>query len=164
MLPDNNNDSWLFAVDEKEKTLTFGLKESTHFIGSRTSAMLGYGVLGELIMGNDDVEKEYDYVVGGNVDGVDALRQSIFLTLNVEADQFIIYPYTHGINTLDLIGKPIYYVMAVIPGRIKEALLQDDRITDVSNFEFESNKNTLVVKFTVHSIYGEVAEETEVLY
>ena len=84
--------------------------------------------------------------------------------LSIEADQYIIYPYTYGINTLDLIGKPSYYVIAVLPERITETLLSDDRITDVSDFEFEVNKNKITVKFTVHTIYGEVKEETEVAY
>ena len=93
-----------------------------------------------------------------------ALQQSIFLMLSTEADQYIIYPYTYGINTLDLIGKPVYYVMAVIPERIKTTLLSDDRVTDVTNFEFEVNGNKLTVKFVVHSIYGDVEEETVVVY
>lgn len=104
------------------------------------------------------------YTIGGKVDGLVALEQSIFLMLSTEADQYIIYPYTYGINTLDLIGKPSYYVMAVIPERIKEALLSDDRVTDVSDFEFEVNGNKLTVKFVVHSIYGDFEEETVVIY
>jgi hypothetical protein len=104
------------------------------------------------------------YNISGKADGLVALQQSIFLMLSTEADQYIIYPYTYGINTLDLIGKPSYYVMAVIPERITEALLSDDRITDVSNFEFEVNGNKLTVKFVVHSIYGDVEEETVVVY
>ena len=103
-------------------------------------------------------------IIVGNADGLNALRQSIYLMLNVEADQYIIYPYTYGMNTLDLIGKPRHYVMAVIPERITETLLNDDRITNVSDFEFEINGNKLTVKFTVQSIYGDVKEETVVIY
>lgn len=100
----------------------------------------------------------------GFIDDLNALRQSIYLLLNIEADQYIIYSYTYGMNTLDLIGKPIYYVIAVLPDRIKETLLTDDRITDVSGFEFEVNKNKLHVQFVVTSIYGTFEEETEVMY
>ena len=105
-----------------------------------------------------------DDIIGGFIDGIDALKQSVYLILNTEADQYIIYPYTYGINTLDLFGKPHYYIMAVLPDRIKEALLTDDRITDVSDFEFEVDKNKLHVKFVVTSIYGSFEEETEVIY
>ena len=105
-----------------------------------------------------------DNIMGGMIDGLDALRQSIYLMLTIEADQYIIYPYTYGVNTLDLIGKPSYYVVAVLPDRIKETLLSDDRITDVSDFEFEVNQNKLHVKFVVTSIYGTFEDETVVIY
>ena len=102
--------------------------------------------------------------IGNKIDKLEAIRQSVYLTLSVEADKYIIYPYTYGIRTLDLFGKPIYYVMAVIPDRIKEALLSDDRITDVSDFEFKVNGRKLTVKFIVHTIYGNIEEETVVQY
>lgn len=103
-------------------------------------------------------------IIVGNIDGLEALKQCIYIMLSVEADQHIIYPYTYGIQTLDLIGKPRHYVMAVIPERITETLLSDDRITDVSDFEFEIDGHKLTVKFVVHSIYGEMEEETVVIY
>lgn len=43
-----------------------------------------------------------------------------------------------------------------------EALLQDDRITAVDGFEFETGKKTVHVTFTVHSIFGDLEVETDV--
>lgn len=103
-------------------------------------------------------------IIVSKIDGLDALRQSIYLKLSIEADQYIIYPYTYGIKLLDLFGMPSYYVVAVLPNRIKEALMDDDRITDISDFEFEVNKNKVYVKFVVHSIYGDTDIETAVTY
>ena len=97
--------------------------------------------------------------IGGKVDGLTALAQSIYLRLNTEADKYIIYPYTYGINLVDLIGKPSYYVIAVIPGRVKDALMRDDRVTGVSDFEFKINGSKLHIKFVVNTIYGEIKEE-----
>lgn len=102
--------------------------------------------------------------IGNKIDDIEAVRQSVYLLLSIEADQYIIYPYTYGIRTIDLFGKPSYYVMAVIPERIKEALFRDDRITDVSDFDFEVNGNKLAVKFIVHTIYGNIEEEMVVQY
>ena len=45
---------------------------------------------------------------------------------------------------------------------IREALLQDDRITAVQNFEFEVNKKKVLTTFTVVSIFGEINTEMEV--
>lgn len=103
-------------------------------------------------------------IIGGKIDEVAAVEQSIYLMLNIEADQYIIYPYTYGMKTLDLIGKPIHYVMAIIPERIEETLLSDDRITEVSDFEYEVDKNKLHVKFIAHTIYGEIEVKTVVIY
>lgn len=101
-------------------------------------------------------------IIGGMVDELVALQQSIYLMLSIEADQYIIYPYTYGLTTLDLIGKPSYYVMAVLPGRIKQTLLTDNRIIDVSDFEFKADGKKLSVDFIAHTIYGDIPEETVV--
>lgn len=127
----------------------------------------------DLILDFEEIEEENtqtfgvhfnENIVTGLIDDVAAVRQSIYLLLNIEADQYIIYPYTYGIETLDLIGKPSYYAMAVLPDRIKEALLSDDRITDVTDFDFEVNRNKLTVKFVVNTIYGNISEETVVQF
>lgn len=97
-------------------------------------------------------------IVGGKIDDLAALQQTIYLMLSTEADQYLIYSYTYGLQTVDLIGKPIHYVMAVLPIRIKETLMSDDRITDVSDFEFEMDKRKLKIRFRIQTIYGEDIE------
>lgn len=170
MLPNTANMDDLildFEKAERNKTLTFAIKQNTGkgVGGTESSSILGFGVLGKLILNNSEIHSPgYEYIIGGKIDGLAALQQHIYLTLSIEADQYIIYPYTYGVKTLDLIGKPYYYVMAVIPQRIEEALLSDDRITGVSDFEFQVSGNKLMVKFVVHSIYGDIKEETEVAF
>jgi len=174
MLPsiENADDLILNSVEiEQQKTQTFSINTIKSTADNGYSCILGVCVLGRAVLGkatgkDTDVDNTLkpQYYIGGKVDRLAALQQSILLMLSVEADQYIIYPYTYGINTLDLIGKPSYYVMAVIPERIKETLLSDDRITDVTDFEFETNGNRLGVKFVVHTIYGDIEEETAVIY
>lgn len=145
MLPITENiDDLILDFDEveQENTKTFGIRELT------TSS-----------------KNNITHFVGGLIDDIQALKQSIYFLLNIEADQYIIYPYTYGIQTLDLFGKPHDYVMAVIPERIRETLLSDDRITDISNFEFENENNKLLVKFRVHTVYDvDVEQEMVVRY
>lgn len=102
--------------------------------------------------------------MGGMIDDLEALIQNAYLMLSIEANQFIIYPYYYGLNTLDLIGKPYYYVAAVLPGRITETLMSDNRITSVHSFEFEILRNKLHVKFIMNTIYGDANLETVVMY
>ena len=44
------------------------------------------------------------------------------------------------LNFIMLIGKDVEYCIPEIERRVREALLQDDRITAVQNFEFTVNK------------------------
>lgn len=104
----------------------------------------------------NDTERIY-----GTIDGIEAIKQAIYLILNTERYEHIIYSWNYGIELANLFGKDKYYVMAVLEQVISEALLQDDRITDVIDFEFESEKNKIYCTFTVITIYGNInAEKT----
>ena len=48
--------------------------------------------------------------------------------------------------------------------RITEALMQDDRITAVDDWSFETGKKWVLAHFTVYTIYGEaeVTKEVEI--
>ncbi|MEN7953486.1 DUF2634 domain-containing protein [Clostridioides difficile] len=49
--------------------------------------------------------------------------------------------------------------MPELERRIKEALIQDDRVENVDNFEFQNVKGKVHCKFTVHSKYGNIKAE-----
>lgn len=100
--------------------------------------------------------------IAGRVDEVDALKQAIFLILSTERYEYIMYSWNYGAELRSLIGVHPDIVEAELETNITEALLQDDRIMGVSDFEFETNKNSIHVTFTVSSIYGTIEEETEV--
>ena len=51
---------------------------------------------------------------------------------------------------------------SLIEDRITEALLQDDRILEVTDFTFERRRDVLSVQFTVGTIFGDIQEEREV--
>lgn len=156
--------SYIEKVEELEKTKTFQLNSELSEILVMTGCILGECKLGGCMLGTNKTATTLKQMITGTIDGLEALRQSIYFMLNTERDKFIIYPYTYGLNTLDLIGKPSYYVIAVLPGRITETLLSDDRITGVSDFEFNIDANKITVKFVIHSIYGDIEEETAVVY
>lgn len=100
--------------------------------------------------------------ISGYTDDLDAVKQAVYLILSTERYQSIIYSWDYGVELLDLIGKPINYVISEIPERIKEALTQDDRVDDVIDFEFEQFGKNLSVKFTVVSNVGSFSTELEV--
>jgi phage baseplate assembly protein W len=100
--------------------------------------------------------------INGYTDGLDAVGQAVYLILNTERYEHVIYSWDYGVELVDLIGKPIPYVMSELPRRIEEALTQDDRIETVKDFEFEKYKNQLEVRFTVVSNVGDLSTTLEV--
>ena len=96
----------------------------------------------------------------GFCDNLEAVKQSVFKILNTERYDYLIYSWNYGIELIDLYGKSPMYVCPEIARRVKEALFQDDRITAVDNFEFDtSTKGVVSVTFTVHTIFGDLNEE-----
>lgn len=100
--------------------------------------------------------------VRGTTDGRDAVLQAVYLILNVERYAYPIYSRNYGSELSDLIGKPKDYAMSEIKRRITEALMQDDRITSLSDWEFETGRKSVRTSFVVHTIYGDVEAAKEV--
>lgn len=100
----------------------------------------------------------------GTVDELEAMKQAVFLMLDIERYDYLIYSWNTGFEANDLIGQPIAFVVSEVKRRIRETLLQDDRITEVDSFIVTTNKNKVHVQFTAHTIYGEIPSEKEVDY
>ena len=69
------------------------------------------------------------------------------------------YSWDYGIELEDLFGMDIDLVIAKLPNRIKEALTQDDRIIDVTDFEFKKDRNELTVNFVIDTNIGKIEAE-----
>lgn len=95
-------------------------------------------------------------------DGLDAVRQAVQLILAAERYEYAIFSWDYGVELQDLFGKDRDYVFAELQRRITDALTQDDRITEVTDFDFNCEKGKITVKFTVHSSYGDFESEVNV--
>lgn len=104
----------------------------------------------------------YKNRINSYVDDLDAIEQTIYFILGTERYKFPIYSWNYGVELIDLFGKPMPYVKAELPERIKEALTMDERISDVTDFEFKQNGKKLVVSFTVVTTAGNISSELEV--
>ena len=51
--------------------------------------------------------------------------------------------------------------MAQLPNRIRDALLQDDRILGISDLTCTGEGDTVGVSLTVHTIYGDTRTQLE---
>jgi Protein of unknown function (DUF2634) len=101
--------------------------------------------------------------IGGIIDGEAAIRQAIRKAIMTARFRYLVYGYEHlyGCELEDLIGQdlPIELLNAEIPRLISEALLVDDRITDVYNFTITREGDGLYVSFFVDTADGTLREE-----
>lgn len=101
-------------------------------------------------------------VVSGKTDGLDAMKQAIYLILNTERFIWPIYSWNYGIELIELIGERRYYVESELEMRIRDALMQDDRVISVSAFSFSINENKMTASFSVETTEGNVDASKEV--
>ena len=94
----------------------------------------------------------------GKTDEIDAVKQAVYKILNTERYTYPIYSWNYGIELVDLFGQPIPWIYPELERRITEALVWDDRINSVTDFEFENVKNEVRASFTVNTIYGSYEE------
>lgn len=94
--------------------------------------------------------------IKGKVSRLDAVAQACYKILNTERYAYVIYSWGYGIELQNLFGKPIPYVFAILPTRIKEALTYDERVEDVTDFELSHDNGNVLCKFTVKTIFGEL--------
>ena len=99
----------------------------------------------------------------GMVDNLDAVKQAVLLILGTNRFEHPIYSWNYGIESRKLIGKPMSFVIPELERYVKEALLQDDRITEVKDFSFTRiDRGKLGATFTVVSVFGSFPSEKEV--
>lgn len=107
--------------------------------------------------------QEGDDRVRGRAEGLAAMRQAVYKIINTERYRHLIYSYNYGVELADLFGQPTSFVCPEIERRITEALMQDDRILSVSNFEFsQPAKGVLAVSFVVQTVFGDLQAERRV--
>lgn len=102
-------------------------------------------------------------IIAGYTDELEAMRQAVYKIIRTERYKYLIYSWNYGIELEDLFGMPVSYCIPEIERRVIEALVQDTRILEVTNFEFETPKRGIVyVKFEVYTIFGKFDVDREV--
>lgn len=96
------------------------------------------------------------------VDGIEAIQQAIYKALNTERFDYVIYSHNYGITLKDLFGKDKYIACAVLERRIRDTLSIDDRITDITDFDFTVYRHSVLVKFKVTTTLGNISQEVEI--
>lgn len=100
--------------------------------------------------------------IAGFTDGLDAVRQAVGKLLRTERCMYPAYSTNYGVELKDKLGMPLNLALPEIKRCVTEALTWDSRIEAVDGFEFEAEGGKVLARFTVHSIYGDFRDETEV--
>lgn len=104
--------------------------------------------------------------VNGKINKLDAIKQAVYHILMTERFSNPIYDDNYGVELEQYLGKDFGFVLAGIQQTLQDALLQDDRITDVIVTDVsksDKQANACVVTFIVGTIYGNYTEEIDVL-
>lgn len=99
------------------------------------------------------------------IDGIEAIRQFIYMALRTPRYEHPIYSTDYGGEIEALLSDNEVtqeFKMMELPRLITEALIYDDRIDDVTDFDIKQTYDAFHVSFSVHSVEG-ILEIEEVL-
>ncbi|WP_025720192.1 DUF2634 domain-containing protein [Paenibacillus sp. 1-18] len=98
----------------------------------------------------------------GIVDGLEAMRQVVYKILQTLRYENLIYSDDYGAEIDRLQGQSRLFVQTELKRLVREALLADDRITDVRDFQFTFNGSDVLAEFEVITTQGNFRDETGV--
>lgn len=118
------------------------------------------------IQANNELTTSKTYLINfgkesiqGNIDGLEAVKQAIYMILSTERGAYSIYDLNYGVDLEKYIGRPFDYIEGDAGREIRDALLNDDRILDVKNFTYDKDGENILITFDVSTIYGELSQE-----
>lgn len=102
--------------------------------------------------------------LGGMVDEIDALKQFIVKSVITLRSHYRIYTDDFGCEVIGLIGSDVTkaYIQSEIPRMVREALVYDDRVDDVTDITATRQGDVVYITATVDSIYGSFTQEVMV--
>lgn len=99
--------------------------------------------------------------ITGIIDELEAVKQAVLCIFETERFYYLIYSANYGFEGDGLVGKSRTLVQSEIKRRITEALMQDDRITNVTDFDIQFEGDTATAAFTVITQYGSFRQEVQ---
>ena len=103
--------------------------------------------------------------LGALIDGKEAIQQFIEKAIRTARSNYLIYDDSYGSDIDYIISQslPLDVLQIELPRLIEEALISDDRIDSVSDFNLSQEKDGLLVEFTVELTNGEIIANEVIL-
>lgn len=100
--------------------------------------------------------------IGNYVDGLEAVKQAVILILSTDRFQYFIYTTDYGMERIPFVGASQAVVRSELRRCVTEALLQDDRISDVREFQISFSGDEVLATFIVVTEFGNFEQEVRV--
>lgn len=100
--------------------------------------------------------------IRGRGDGWEAIRQAVEIIVSVERFKWQIYTPNFGTDYNGLLGTEPGYAASELQRRLEDAFLPDSRILGMKDFTWSFSGVSLSVRFTVLTVFGDVASGLEV--
>mgnify|MGYP005785177009 CR=1 FL=1 len=100
--------------------------------------------------------------ISGMADGFTAVKQAVEILFSVDRFLWQIYSPNFGMEWEGLVGQNPGYVALEIQRRAKDAIRTDSRMKDITGFFYQVNGDSLIMEFTVQTVYGPVSQRITV--
>lgn len=102
--------------------------------------------------------------IEGITDEMEAVEQAINIMLETSRYSEKVLPDWYGHELYSLIGQDRFYIESEVERMIKDGLSVDDRIVEMSDFIISDGeeRDSIIVKFTVTTIFGDIDIEKAV--
>ncbi|MED1760955.1 DUF2634 domain-containing protein [Bacillus subtilis] len=108
------------------------------------------------------IDFENGRITNEMITGLEAIRQFVYLSLHTERYAYSVFSHDIGNGLQDILADnetTDAYKKMEIPRLIEEALIYDDRVSSVSDFEIEKQGDSFHVSFTVETDEGKLEIE-----
>ncbi|XAK57476.1 DUF2634 domain-containing protein [Bacillus inaquosorum] len=108
------------------------------------------------------IDFENGRITNEMITGLEAIRQFVYLSLHTERYAYSVFSHDIGNELQDILADnetTDAYKKMEIPRLIEEALIYDDRVSSVSDFEIEKQGDSFHVSFKVETDEGKLEIE-----
>ena len=111
-----------------------------------------------------EIDFETGKLTGRIISGLDVIKQRVRIILGTNRYYYPQYSWDHGCELETLIGKnyDLDYIKTEAKRMVSEALMDEDYIDSITDFDAAVDGVRLTVSFTMNTIYGSTEVEQSV--
>jgi len=109
---------------------------------------------------NKPILNNGDFVI---VEGLEAVKSWAFRALQTQRAKYLAFTWDYGVDLESFVGKVLDIKEKIdITTEITECLIQNKYITNVTDFNFKTDKRKVFISFRIITEYGDFEREVEI--